>query len=154
MKKSATPEQQAQAAERRAKFRKLAHDIGAMPADKRAELARSLPVVATVEGRTLSATNTMLVVMQCQSATIVGGFRQWLKAGRVVRKGEHGISIWIPSGTKAENDAQPDDVHFLMGTVFNVSQTDVFTGQRDEPETMPAHQIPQDSAFEPSHFQG
>ena len=130
MKKSATPEQQAQAAERRAKFRKLAHDIGAMPDDKRAELARTLPVVVTVEGRTLSPTNTMLVVMQCPSATIIGGFRQWLKAGRVVRKGEHGLSIWIPSGIKNDDNGVPDDVHFLMGTVFDVSQTEAVETER------------------------
>mgnify|MGYP001605579433 CR=1 FL=1 len=130
MKKSATPEQQAQAAERRAKFRKMAHDIAAMPDDKRAELARSLPVIATIEGRTLSPTNTMLVVMQCPSATIVGGFRQWLKAGRVVRKGEHGLSIWIPAGVKNDDNGVPDDVHFLMGTVFDVSQTEAVETER------------------------
>ena len=120
--KSVTPEQQAQAEARRAKFRKLANEIAHMTPDKRAALAATLPVVATIEGRTLSPTNTMLVVMQCPSATIVGGFKQWLKAGRVVSKGEHGISIWIPSGVKGE-DGQPDDVRFLSGTVFDVSQT-------------------------------
>lgn len=129
MKRNLTPEQKAQQDERRAKFRKLAHDIAAMPDDKRMEFARSLPVVATVEGRTLSPTNTMLVCMQSPGATIVGGFRQWLKAGRVVRKGEHGVSIWIPSGVKNDDNGVPDEVHFLTGTVFDVSQTEVLTEQ-------------------------
>ena len=132
--KSVTPEQQAQAEARRAKFRKLANEIAHMTPDKRAALAATLPVVATIEGRTLSPTNTMLVVMQCPSATIVGGFKQWLKAGRAVRRGQHGISIWVPIGKPKTGDTGAgetygdDEPRFICGTVFDVSQTEAIAG--------------------------
>lgn len=37
--------------------------------------------------------NTMLLFTQKPNASIVGGFKQWLKAGRVVQKGQG--AIWI-----------------------------------------------------------
>jgi hypothetical protein len=40
------------------------------------------------------------VLLPRLDATIVGGFRQWLKQGRCVKKGEHRSDIWIPLGDK------------------------------------------------------
>ena len=58
-------------------------------------------------------------------ATIVGGFRQWLREGRAVRKGEHGLGILIPRFEKGEGGDGPGSLNgFLYGTVFDVSQTD------------------------------
>lgn len=130
MKRNLTPEQQAKADARKAAFRKLAGEIGRMTPEARGTLAARFPVIATVEGRTLSVHNQCLIGSQCPTATIVGGFRQWLKAGRCVRKDEHGLALWVPcSGHKDEN-AQPgemssadDSPFFIMGTVFDVAQT-------------------------------
>lgn len=127
MKRTLTPEQEDAARERRNTFRALAGKIGRMTADERGALAASLPVIATVEGRTLSVFNQCLVASQCPTATLVGGFQQWIKAGRAVRKGEHGLAIWIPTMRQGKDEVSGEDetaeTHFIMGTVFDVSQT-------------------------------
>lgn len=121
--KAATKQQKQAAEQRRAKFRNLARQLGAMPKAQRDALAARLPGIATVEGRTLSTINTCLIAAQCPSATIVGGFRQWKKAGRSVKKGEHGLSLWVPFGVK-DADTGETDTRFGMGTVFDVAQTE------------------------------
>jgi len=127
-----TAEQQEQAAERRERFRELCRRIAAMSEDQRAALAARLPIVTT-EGHAISPFNSCLILSQFTGTpTIVGGFQQWRKRGRMVRKGEHGLAIWIPKGNrKADeqpkaNDAEPasERTGFIMGYVFDVSQTD------------------------------
>ena len=70
---------------------------------------------------------------------MVGGFRQWIKAGRAVRKGEHGMSILVPcmpGKDRADDDAaQNDSVRFIGGTVFDVSQTDAIEREEEHVET-------------------
>lgn len=122
MKRNLTEAQRAAADSRRAAFRKLAGDIGRMTPEARAALAAKLPVIATVEGRSLSPFNQCLIASQCPTATLVGGFRQWIKAGRCVKKGEHGLALWVPTSTSEENGGD-GETHFLMGTVFDVAQT-------------------------------
>ncbi len=129
--RQATQEQQHAAAERRAKFRNLAKQLSAMPKAQREAIAAKLPAIATVEGRMLSPFNMCLVAAQFPAATVVGGFRQWLKAGRVVRKGEHGMCLWVPfmakrgdAGAEQDQAEQAGEVKFGMGTVFDVSQTE------------------------------
>ena len=120
MKHNATPQQ----LERRKAFRELAGRIGRMSPDERAALAARMPAIATIEGRALSPFNQCLLASQCPSATVVGGFRQWIKAGRAVRKGEHGFAIWVPTGQRKADDAEDSDkLGFILGTVFDVSQT-------------------------------
>lgn len=124
-KRQLTAEQIEKQKARRATFAKMAGQISAMTPEARAELAARLPAIVTVEGRALSIFNQCLLATQCPSATIVGGFRQWLDAGRCVRKGESGLMIWCPTSKKDEQ--QPDaaaEVHFIPGTVFDVGQTD------------------------------
>ena len=127
---SATAEQKEKAEARRLKFRALAKQLSALPAHERAALAARLPVIATIEGRTLSPFNMCLIAAQYPSASIVGGFRQWLKAGRVVRKGESGLSLWCPAGKRKESASAPADAsdndspRFIAGCVFDVSQTE------------------------------
>lgn len=109
---------------RKAAFHKFARQIGMMDEGQRATLAASLPAITTIEGRTLSVHNQCLLASQCPTATIVGGFRQWLKAGRVVRKGEHGHNLWVPCMRSANDNADQDQKPgFIIGTVFDVSQT-------------------------------
>lgn len=121
-----TEAQRAAAEERRAAFRELAQRVGALSDEERAQVAARMGGVVTVDGRALSVLNTCLVAFQRDDATIVGGFRQWLAAGRAVRKGERGLAIWAPSGRKEESDDEGEDTRpgFVMVTVFDVSQTD------------------------------
>lgn len=112
----------------RDRARELARLVAAMSDADRAELALRAPVV-TVDGRVLSFKNSALVAMQKPDATIVGGFKQWIGAGRVVRKGEAAIYIWIPSiraaapGEGEGADEGETETRFFMAPVFDVSQT-------------------------------
>ena len=84
-------------------------------------------LIATVEGRTLSLHNTILVYLQSngRTPTVIGGFQQWRKAGRTVSKGQHGFTIWFPVG---EKNQETDDITapdtFFTATVFDISQTE------------------------------
>jgi hypothetical protein len=130
MKKNLTAEQIQKRDARRAKMRELAAQIAKMTEAQRLELAMRCPVV-TIEGHALSVKNQCLLAFQSAGVTVVGGFRQWLKAGRVVDKGQHGLSIWIPLCKKSSEttaagesiDGEPSEVHFALATVFDVSQT-------------------------------
>lgn len=74
--------------------------------------------------------NTMLIYMQCPTATQVAGFHDWLKRGRYVKKGEKGISILAPAPYKIkETNDRGEEIEskrmcFKTVTVFNVDQTD------------------------------
>src|SRR5262245_3225473 len=141
--REATPEQKAKAEERRAKFRKLAEQIAAMSDEQRAAMAERMGALVTIEGRSLSVHNSCLIGSQNPDATMVGGFNQWLRAGRAVRKGEHGLCMWAPtartieaSEKAAEHKAATGEetgnlrANFIMVTVFDISQTDPTDEQR------------------------
>lgn len=93
--------------------------------DKEALTSRGL--IATVEGRTLSLHNTLLVYIQSNGTipTVVGGYQQWKRAGKQVKKGEHGYIIWFPVGQK---DEETGDIMaaetFYTATVFDISQVE------------------------------
>lgn len=79
--------------------------------------------IKTVEGRTLSRRNQLLISLQLDEFSIVGGFHQWRKAGRKVKKGEHGALILFPVGEK-DNDGNIENASkFYSAVVFDVSQT-------------------------------
>lgn len=130
-----TPEQVARRDERKAKFKTLWKQVADMPELERIQMSNKLGLV-TCDGHPLSLYNTMLIALQCPSASVLGGFRQWLKHGRAVRKGEHGAMIWIPltHSKQPEGTAQPDgtdpvtagdgDTRFIIGTMFDITQTD------------------------------
>jgi hypothetical protein len=63
---------------------------------------------------------------------MVGGFNQWITAGRAVRKGEHGLSLWIPCQGKSESDDEPGETYFRMGTVFDIEQTAEIQNEKQE----------------------
>jgi hypothetical protein len=131
-----TEAQRAAAAERRERFKAIAARVAAMSEDERSALVVKLGAIVTCEGHALSAFNSCLVRTQFPTASMVGGFHQWRAKGRKVRKGEHGLMIWIPTarGEKGEDaapitDAQGDGdkakrAGFVMGYVFDVSQTE------------------------------
>ena len=123
-----TEAQRQASAVRRARMRVLAKRVSAMPVEDRLALADRIGL-RTIEGHELSPFNACMVYMQCPAASIVGGFQQWRRAGRCVRKGEHGAAIWVPvgqprAGEEGENLPDLDDLHFVLGTVFDVCQTD------------------------------
>ena len=137
--KQPTEEQKRAAAERRERFRALAKQVADMPDEARAALVDRCGAVVTCEGRALSFVNTCLVLTQRPGASMVGGFVQWLRSGRAVRKGETGLGIWIPT-MKGEKAEAPDDgaegqdgPRFIMGTVFDIAQTDAQPVELREP---------------------
>jgi hypothetical protein len=118
---------------RKEQMRYLCKQISQMSNEQRAEMAARMAGVVTVEGRALSVFNTCMIYNQCETATMVGGYRQWKANGRQVRKGEHGLAIWIPVRSKkkdaedAEKTPESDEddrPNFILGTVFDISQTD------------------------------
>lgn len=143
-----TEEQKAKSEARRAKFSALWKQISNMGDTEKAAFVAKFGFV-TCEGRELSIHNQCLLALQCPEGTVFGGFRQWLKQGRAVRKGEHGHMIWVPTMDRKGNGApaQPasadilaDDTgspakhsrRFIIGTVFDVSQTDEIQTQATE----------------------
>ena len=141
MRKQPTEEQKAAAAERRAKMRDLSKKVSAMCPEERRAIVDRLGCVLTIERRPLSMHNTLMILMQNPDASIVGGFRQWKRAGRSVKKGEHGAAIWIPTGRTSEaaehEDEAPDHddegrKRFVLGTVFDVAQTAAADDSTDE----------------------
>jgi len=121
-----TPAQHEAAQQRREAFRALVRKVAQLSEAERTEIADKIGGVLRVEGGTLSPRNTLLCYFQCPTASMVGGFRQWLNNGRAVRKGEHGFTIWIPSTRKGETEEDNETV-FLTGTVFDISQTEEVT---------------------------
>ena len=130
MRRQPTAEQKQRAAERREKMKGYCRQIKAMEDGERERLASRIQA-HSVEGATYSLHNQCMIAFQCPTATILGGFRQWKAHGRAVRKGEHGIGIWVPKFSKATDETgekvEGDVEGFLFGTVFDVSQTEELT---------------------------
>lgn len=133
-----TADQERKRDERRAKFRSLWKTVADMPELQRIQITNKMGLM-TADGHILSLGNMMLIALQNPHASVVGGFRQWIKHGRAVTKGEHGMMIWVPCGGRKNDtpldgstsnsavaDGQPtseDDTRFIIGTVFDISQT-------------------------------
>lgn len=133
-----TEAKKAEAKSRREKLRKFAKAIAELSDGDRATLASKMGGVTTIEGHALSLRNQCLLALQQKGdtpVTVVGGFRQWIKAGRVVKKGESAYWLRCPCEPKAgaEQDEDEDDdgkksrIYFTFGAFFDVSQTDELT---------------------------
>ena len=134
MRREYTAEQKAATEARRERFRGFVKQLAQMTDEQRAAFAARIPVIVTADGHPLSGPNMMLVALQRPGVTVVGGFRQWLKHGRVVRKGEHGAMIWFPKASNQRDSApgagdsqEAAEVRFMIGTVFDISQTEEVT---------------------------
>lgn len=73
--------------------------------------------------------NTILIWLQCPSATYVAGYNDWLKNfHRYVKKGEKGIRIFAPVMAKRKNADEDDPDRVLVAckvvSVFDLSQTE------------------------------
>jgi hypothetical protein len=128
----ATPESMAKTLERRERFRQLVKTVSAMGEDERTALVMKCGAIVTCEGRALSPLNSVLILTQFPTASMVGGFLQWKEHGRSVKKGEHGLSIWVPTGGKSEraelkaiSESKEKPGGFIMGTVFDITQTEI-----------------------------
>ncbi len=110
---------------RKDKVKELRKKLTQLSQEERQALIDHIGIV-TVEGHRLSDTNNVLVQFQFPNATVVGGYNQWQKANRQVKKGEHGFVIWFPTGVKKDQETtpDPDDIHFLTAVVFDISQTE------------------------------
>jgi len=121
----------------------LSASIKAMPEEQRIIYAFENPV-RTCEGHALSPYNTCAIIMQAQlagiSVTQVAGFRQWLKIGRQVTKGQHACGcILVPMGKgkpapDADADGKKGGMKFRWVPMFDVTQTEV-AGSTPDPLT-------------------
>ena len=124
MNKKPNPAKQAEAKARRDALRRRLANLDAQ--ERQAYTSRG--IIAKIEGGHCSINNTMLIYLQCNGATpsVVGGYRQWQKAGRQVQAGQHGYLIYYPTG--GERDPETNEIThpeaFYMGTVFDISQTE------------------------------
>lgn len=144
MKRQLTAEQIAARDARREKFRAMVKQIGKMSEAERLAIVPKVGAILTADGGSIGGlTNTMLLLMQLPGVSMVGGFRQWLKHGRAVKKGEHGAMIWVPIGKGKQDSVMAEtppgdgqgesETRFIIGTVFDISQTqEIETGR---PET-------------------
>ena len=115
--------------EKKEKIIRIRKTLSEMTEEQRHAVADKHGIV-TVEGHLLTPHNQCFLVAQSEiNFSIVGGFQQWKKAGRIVRKGEHGFLIFVPSKAKQEENSEiisdDENVHFFTATVFDISQTDL-----------------------------
>lgn len=116
---------------KRARLIALAAKIRAMGEEERADIAGRVGTI-TAEGKALSLYNTCFLWAQAGRVLAqVGGFRQWKRAGRSVRKGEHAVGcIYVPMVRKGKEDQGADadageSVRFRLVPMFAIEQTDL-----------------------------
>ena len=77
--------------------------------------------------RQYSFNNTLLILLQCPTATRVASYRKWLEVGRQVEKGQKGLQIFAPMTRKREDASTGEERTYVSGfrlvSVFDVSQT-------------------------------
>lgn len=125
----ASPEVEA----RKARVKQLVEAVSGMSEEERQAYIDRVGVVARIgaEGRRLlSVPNMVMALHQREGVTLVGGYRQWERMGRQVRKGEQSIKIFAPRAVKKTVEAEGESVEvggvrFVLISVFDVSQTDV-----------------------------
>jgi hypothetical protein len=118
--------------EKKEKIIRIRKTLSEITEEQRQAIADKFGIV-TVEGHLLTAHNQCFLVAQSEiNFSIVGGYKQWQKAGRSVRKGEHGFYIFVPSKQK-EDEANPEintsdeTPSFFTAVVFDISQTEAIT---------------------------
>ena len=87
-------------------------------------------LVKNPEGHLLSGNNMLLLNRQAAiynpniDFSVVGGFKQWQKHNRKVKKGESGFYIAIPSKKQEQQSENEDEIFFFFKAVFDISQTE------------------------------
>lgn len=113
--------------QKKERMKELACKFASLSEDQRLEVSRKMGEITTIEGHPLSLRNTFMLICQRPAVSMVGGFQQWRKAGRVVRKGEKSLLILVPSVKKKEEGEKTEEgnpLFFFGGNVFDISQTD------------------------------
>ncbi|MDQ4119850.1 MAG: ArdC-like ssDNA-binding domain-containing protein [Acidobacteriota bacterium] len=118
-----TPEQAEKREAKMKAFREYLRKIQELSEEDRRAYALQNPV-RSVEGRELSVTNQMLLSFQRPGVTLVGGFQQWRRKGRRVKKGETGLLIWFPTEKKSDAADETSETRFFTGNVFDITQTE------------------------------
>jgi hypothetical protein len=120
---------------RKERMKDLLSQVAAMTDQQREELSKGVPII-NPDGRYLSPRNQMLLLLQIDSPTIVGGYKQWKQHGRQVRKGESGSLIFFPVGPKDKESGEIEDAErFYTGIVFDISQTEEINPEQDPVNT-------------------
>ncbi len=105
---------------------------------------QEIPFHNAVTGQAYSAKNAQLLyeasVLMGVEDRAVAGFKQWLEAGRVVQKGQHGVKIYMIVDKKEENAQGEEAKHKVMKmrTVFFQSQTVPLGEPESQPEPVAA----------------
>ena len=122
--KDLTPEQKEKMEERKKKRVEMYAAIKNAP-----EPEKPITGYVSVEGHEYSGRNQMFLAWQGCEFGKLGGFQQWRKLGRRVKKGSKGYDIMMPlkkahkdeEGRKVENE---EDVFFTWAVLFHESQTE------------------------------
>ena len=117
---------------KKSRIQAIRKTLSEMTEEKRTELIEKFGIVVTIEGHPLTAHNTCFLYAQTEKPiTVVGGFQQWRKAGRTVKKGEHSLLIFVPSIKRkdgpvpSEVEGSEDEPFFFTANVFDITQTEL-----------------------------
>jgi hypothetical protein len=129
-------EKQQKRQEKKEKIIQIRKTLSQMSEEQQQAIAAKFGII-TVEGHPLTPYNQCFLVSQSEiNFSIVGGYVQWKRACKAVRKGQHGFLILVPSVPKKEENLDTyldnEDVHFYSATVFDISQTVDITNSEAE----------------------
>lgn len=122
----------------RNKLKTIAAKVKAMSPAEREVLVMQYGTI-TATGHQLSGFNMIFLAMQAgRPLAQVGGFKQWLKAGRQVIKGEHAIGqLYVPCTPSKEAQAEGNEkTYFKTVPVFDVSQTEPLDPEYQAKQTL------------------
>jgi hypothetical protein len=115
--------------EKKQKIRAIFQSVKDLTPEQKEQLLMRL-IIKNPEGHFLSGNNCLLLDRQAAmynpniDFSVVGGFKQWMKHNRKVKKGESGFYIAIPSKKENEKNENNDEVFFFFKAVFDISQTE------------------------------
>lgn len=103
--------------------------------DMKAGVTRS-DYATSVSGKPYSVFNQCFLVNQEAVPGVFGGFHQWRKASRMVKKGEHGYYICFPIRQYQKEEQmneimKEDKPHFAIVSVFHFDQTEPMDADTD-----------------------
>ncbi len=120
--------------EKKQKIKAIYQSIKDLTPEQKEQLIMQLNI-KNPEGHSLSGNNCLLLDRQAAmyhqniSFSVVGGFKQWQKYNRKVKKGESGFYIAIPSKKQEQQSENDDEVFFFFKAVFDISQTEDLTSK-------------------------
>ncbi|MBU0473217.1 MAG: DUF1738 domain-containing protein [Bacteroidetes bacterium] len=119
------------------KIKAIYQSVKDLTQDQKDQLMMQLNI-KNPEGHYLSGRNCILLERQAAiynpniSFSVVGGFQQWQKHNRKVKKGESGFYIAIPSKKENQESENSDEVFFFFKAVFDISQTELIHQEVEE----------------------